>query len=452
MMRKEIAELSEKYKEIFENCANAIWATPEINFTEHRSHAAAKKCMEDLGFEISMLPDMDTAFIATAGHGKPVIGILGELDALPGLSQKADVDQHDPVENGAPGHGCGHNLLGCGGMECAYILWKYFQEHNLEGTIKYFSCPAEEGGVGKVYMIHRGAFDGVDFCVNWHPSSSFGIVHDGKSILLQNYRFHGKAAHAAGMPEMGRSALDALELMNIGIQFIREHMTKETFIHYAITNAGGNAANIVQDYAEGQYVIRAKDNTELKKMQVRVDKIAKGAAMMTETTVEEPEVVSAFSSFIDNPTLADVARENIKECMPIVYTDEEKAYLEKFIACGSKAGQGMLVDDKIHEDEPTSSDVADVSWVVPTSMVMVPTWAVGTAAHSWAATAQGKSATAHKGMNLAAQIMANIALDMMEKPELIEKAKEELKANLNGRVYEDECFIAKDRKPAPIYA
>ncbi len=451
MMRKEIAELSEKYKDIFENCANEIWATPELNFTEHKSHAAAKKVMEDLGFEIGMLPDMDTAFIATAGHGKPVIGILGELDALPGLSQKADCDVLDPLEEGAPGHGCGHNLLGCGGMECAYILWKYLEEHGIEGTVKYFSCPAEEGGVGKVYMIHRGAFDDVDFCVNWHPSSGFGITHDGKSILIQNYRFHGIASHAAGMPEMGRSALDALELFNIGIQFIREHMTKETYIHYAITNTGGLAANVVQAYAEGQYVIRAKDNTELKKMQARVDKIAKGAAMMTETTVDEPEVASAFSSFIDNKTLADVARANIKECMPMQYTDEEKAYLEKFIALGSKAGQGKLLDDVIHEDDPTSSDVADVSWVVPTSMIMVPTWAFGTSAHSWAATAQGKSSAAHKGMNLAAQLMANIALDMLEKPELIEQAKEELRKNLNGRSYENECFIAKDRKPRPIF-
>ncbi len=385
------------------------------------------------------------------GHGSPVIGILGELDALPGLSQKADVDHHDPLVYGAPGHGCGHNLLGCGGMECAYILWKYLEAHNMEGTVKYFSCPAEEGGVGKVYMIHRGAFDGVDFCVNWHPGAGFGITHDGKSILIQNYRFHGIASHAAGAPEMGRSALDALELFNIGIQFIREHMTKDTYIQYAITNTGGSAANIVQAYAEGQYVIRAKDNTELRKMQARVDKIARGAAMMTETEVDEPEVVSAFSSFIDNPTLADIARKYIKECMPVEYTEEEKAYLEKFAACGSKAGTGELTDEEIHEDRPTSSDVSDVSWIVPTSMISVPTWAIGTSAHTWSATAQGKSSPAHKGMNLAAQIMANIALDMAEDPGLIARAKEELKKNLNGRTYENECFIAKDRKPVPIY-
>ena len=451
MMRQEIARLSEQYKGIFEECANQIWATPELNFTEHKSHEAAKKVMEDLGFEITLLPDMDTAFVATAGHGSPVIGILGELDALPGLSQKADCDHLDPVEGGAPGHGCGHNLLGCGGMECAYILWKYLEANNMEGTIKYFSCPAEEGGVGKVYMIHRGAFDDVDFCVNWHPGAGFGITHDGKSIAIQNYRFHGIASHAAGMPEMGRSALDALELFNIGIQFIREHMTKDTYIHYAITDTGGRAANVVQAYAEGQYVVRAKDNTELKKMLARVDKIAKGAAMMTETTVDEPELVSAFSSFIDNTVLADVARENIKACMPMDYTEEEKAYLEKFIAVGAKAGTGELLDNEIHEDQPTSSDVADVSWVVPNSMITVPTWAFGTAAHSWAATAQGKSAVAHKGMNLAAQIMANIALDMMAKPELIEAAKEEHKKNLRGRTYEGECLIPKDKKPVPIY-
>ncbi len=451
MMRQEIAELAAKYKHIFEECADQIWSTPEINFTEHRSHAAAKKVMEELGFEISMLPDMDTAFIATAGHGKPVIGILGELDALPGLSQCADTDHPDPVEKGAPGHGCGHNLLGCGGMETAYILKKYLEAHGLEGTVKYFSCPAEEGGVGKVYMIHRGAFDDVDFCVNWHPSTKFGITHDGKSILISNFRFHGVASHAAGAPEKGRSALDALEIMNIGAQFLREHMEKETFIHYAITNSGGFAANVVQAYAEAQYVVRAKDNTELKKMFERVKRLAVGAAYMTETEVEEPEIVSAFSSFIDNRTLADVARENIKAAMPIKYTEEELDYIKKFVAAGSTPEETEIIPTEISEDKPTSSDVADVSWVVPTSMISVPTWAVGTPGHSWNVTAQGKSAVAHKGMDLAAQIMANIALDMLEKPELIEKAKADLKENLKGRSYEKECFIPKDKKPVPIY-
>ncbi len=451
MMRKEIAELSEKYKKIFEDCSDAIWETPEINFTEHKSHAAAKKVMEDLGFEISMLPDMDTAFIATAGHGKPVIGILGELDALPGLSQQADCDYLNPVEADAPGHGCGHNLLGCGGMEAAYILKKYFEEHNIEGTIKYFSCPAEEGGVGKVYMIHRGAFDDVDFNVNWHPGAGFGITHAGKSILLQNYRFHGKASHAAGAPEKGRSALDAVELMNIGIQFIREHMDKETYIHYAFMDVGGRAANVVQADAEVQYVIRAKDNTELKAMQERVHKIAMGAALMTETEISKREIVSAFSSFVDNTVLADVARENMKECVNIEYTDEEKEYLKKFVACGSEPNSEELVSTEIREDRPTSSDVSDCSWVAPTLMISVPTLANGTPGHSWNVTAQGKSSVAHKGMNLAAQIMANVCLDMLEKPELIEKAKEELKKNLNGRTYESECFIPKDKKPVPIY-
>ncbi len=454
MMRKELAELSEKYKKIFEDCADAIWETPEINFTEHKSHAAALKVMEDLGFEISMLPDMDTAFIATAGHGKPVIGILGELDALPNLSQNADCDSLNPVCAGTPGHGCGHNLLGCGGMETAYILKKYFEEHNIEGTIKYFSCPAEEGGVGKVYMIHRGAFDDVDFNLNWHPSTGFGITHDGKSILLQNYAFHGVAAHAAGMPQAGRSALDALEIMNIGIQFIREHMEKETFIHYAITNAGGNAANIVQADAQGQYVIRAKDNTELKKMKARVHKIAEGAAHMTETEISKCEIVSAFSSFIDNETLASVARPYLKELTEnweSMYTEEEKAYLKKFVAVGSAPDSDTLVDLEIHEDQPTSSDVADCSWVTPTLMINIPTWAKGTPGHSWNVTAQGKSSTAHKGMHVAAQVMANVALDMVENPELVVKAQEELKANLKGRTYAEECFIPADKKPVPIY-
>ena len=453
MMRPEIEQLSESCKQVFENCSDAIWATPEINFTEHRSCAASKKVMEDLGFGITWpVEDMDTAFIAEAGHGKPVIGILGEIDALPNLSQVADQPVWEELEKGGNGHGCGHNLLGCGAMEAAYLLKQYLESHHMEGTVKYFCCPAEEGGVGKVFMINRGVFRDVDFTISWHPGTGFGLTHKCKSIYIINFRFHGKAAHAAGNPYMGRSALDALELMNVGVQFLREHVEEGTFIHYAITDAGGRAANVVQSYAEASYVIRCNDNTKLRETYRRVCLVAQGAATMTETTLEEPEIVSAFSSQIDNETLASVCRKNIKEVMPISYTEEELAYARQFVAVGGKPESKEIIDQEtIHEDRISSTDVADVSWVTPLVYLNVPTLANGTPGHNWCVTAQGKGPVAKKGMHIAARIMANTCIDLLDEPALIEKAKEEFIKNLDGKTYEQECLMPKTRKPTPIY-
>ena len=452
MMRQEIEKLSEQGKAVFEACSDSIWSTPELNFTEHKSCEASKKVMEELGFKITWpLEDMDTAFIAEAGHGKPVIGLLGEIDALPGLSAKADTVPFEPVTEGGNGHGCGHNLLGCGAMEAAWLIKNYLEEHHLEGTVKYFCCPAEEGGVGKYFMIERGAFDDVDFTVSWHPSSYFGISQSGKSIYIANFKFYGTAAHAAGDPYHGRSALDALELMNVGVQFLREHVEEGTNIHYAITNSGGRAANVVQSYAEASYVVRALDNSKLRDVFRRVCLVATGAATMTETRFDGPEIVSAISSIVPNEVMSDVLRENIKSILPVEYTPEELEYAKKFQAVGTKPDAEDVIDQRIVENVPASTDVGDVSWVTPLVYLRCPTIANGTPGHSWQITAQGKGCVAKKGMHIAARLMANTCLDMVEKPELIDAAKADFKKKLAGRTYAQECLMPKDRKPTPIY-
>lgn len=451
MIRKEIEQLSEECKKVFEDVSDAIWETPETNYTEHKSTAAQKKVMEELGFKISLIPDMDTAFVAEAGHGKPVIAILGEHDALPNLSAEADIPEWHEIVKDGPGHGCGHNLLGAGAMESAYILWKYMQAHNMEGTVKFCACPAEEGGVGKVYMVHRGVFDDVDFTISWHPGAKFGITHKCKSIAISNFKWSGKSAHAAGNPQHGRSALDALELTNVGINFLREHVDKETFMHYSILNGGGPAPNVVQSSAMGQYVVRCKDNKELVDTFRRVVLCAKGAATMTETTLEEPEILSAFSSMIDNEVMADVLRKNIEAIKPVQYTEEELAYAKKFQEIGSDPNAECPICQDLDETGAGSTDVADVSWVTPLIYLRVPTLAAGTIGHHWTVTAQGKGPVAHKGLHIAARLMADTCLDMLENPQLIEDAKKEFEKQLNGQKYEEVCLIPKDKKPAAIY-
>ncbi|MCF0151596.1 MAG: amidohydrolase [Firmicutes bacterium] len=451
MIRKEIEQLSENCKHIFEEVSDCIWATPETNYTEEKSTEAQRKVMEELGFKIIPVPDMPTAFVAEAGSGKPVIAILGEHDALPNLSAEADIPEWKEIVHDGPGHGCGHNLLGAGAMESAYILWQYMQAHNLQGTVKFCACPAEEGGVGKVYMIHRGVFDDVDFTISWHPGAKFGITHKCKSIAISNFKWHGKSAHAAGNPQHGRSALDAMELTNVGIQFLREHVDKETYIHYSILNGGGPAPNVVQSSAMGQYVVRCKDNTELVDTFRRVVLCAKGAATMTETTLEEPTILSAFSSMIDNEVMADILRKNIEAIKPVSYTDEEIAYAKQFQAIGSNPDAEDAICQELDETGAGSTDVADVSWVTPLIYLRVPTLANGTIGHHWTVTAQGKGPVAKKGLHIAARLMADTCIDMLEDPSLIEAAKEEFKKQLKGKKYEEECLIPKTQMPCAIY-
>jgi len=444
-------------KHIFEDAADQIWGFAEMRYQEHRSVRLQKELMRVEGFTIEEnLGGIATAFRASYGSGRPVIGILGEFDALPNLSQRADVDHEEPLQPGAPGHGCGHHLLGAGCMQAAVAVKEYLMEHPCQGTIVYFGCPAEEGGAGKAFMVREGCFDGCDICLAWHPySASFGSVSTLSSARIL-YDFTGKSAHAATSPHLGRSALDAVELMNVGVNYMREHMIPEARVHYAVTNTGGDAPNVVQAYAQVCYSVRAPRSDQTYELVQRVHNIARGAALMTETKVDI-RVVSAYADVLQNKTLDGLVYRNMQKLLPLRYTEEELAYAGKFHAVGDPGDwklyqemavklmgekgrhlfQGAMADVCVPPMplKTGSTDVGDVSWNVPTAWFGVACFALGTPAHSWLAVAQGKSAIAHRGMTAAAAVLACTALDLLERPELVQAAWADMEQAKNGAQY-----------------
>lgn len=451
----------------FEDAADAIWGFAEMRYHEHRSSALQKELLRQEGFTIEEnLGGIATAFRASFGEGKPVIGLLGEFDALPGLSQQADVTEPSPVTVGTPGHGCGHHLLGTGCMQAAVAIKDYLTEHPHEGTVVYFGCPAEEGGAGKAFMVREGCFDGCDVCLAWHPySANFGCLSTLSNARII-YDFTGKAAHAAASPHLGRSALDAVELMNVGVNYMREHMIPEARVHYAVTDTGGDAPNVVQAHAQVIYSVRAPRTDQTYELAQRVHNIARGAALMTETQVSI-RVVSAYADVLQNKTLDNLIFKHMKELLPLRCTEEELQYAQRFHDVGDPGDwqtyqalatkflgekgkqlfRGAMADVCFPPNpmKSGSTDVGDVSWVIPATWFGVSCFALGTPAHSWQAVAQGKSAVAHRGMTTAATILARAALDIFEQPALAEQAKADLKAAKNGTEYRS--LIPADVKP-----
>ena len=469
--KKEALQAIEREREMICAASDAVWDHPETAFQEFKSTEILCELLEKEGFSVERnLAGIQTAFSGRFGHGKPVVGILGEFDALSGLSQESESIEKVPVCEGEPGHGCGHNLLGAGSVAAAIAVKEYLEKNGKEGTVVFFGCPGEEGGSGKGFMARDGVFDDLDFAISWHPGDQ-NEVSVGSSLANYQvfYRFFGTASHAAACPELGRSALDAVELMNTGVQYLREHAIQEARIHYAITNTGGYSPNVVQPFAEVLYLIRAPKNDQVKELFERVNDIARGAALITGTTVDIKQV-AAYSDLINNETLNDLIQENLERVIPIGYTEEELDYARKFQSViteldkeGLKAiaadigGRDrkkelletplwdFIVDRNSRYGGGGSTDVGDVSWKVPTAHVYVNCYAAGTALHSWQATAQGKSSIAHKGMIAAAKVMANIGAELLLKPELVEKAKEDWKEELNGEEYPNP--LPKDLKP-----
>lgn len=457
-MTYELLENSIKTKlEKFTEVSDKIWSYAEPAFEEHKSSQLQQEIMAEEGFDIETgIAGMETAFKATFGSGKPVIGFLGEFDALPGLSQKSDVLEHEPLVEGEWGHGCGHNLLGVGCMQAAVSVKDYLLENDIPGTVIYFACPGEEGGAGKAFMQREGSFDDCDVCLAWHPYA----VTVGSTSTLSNarvyYSFKGVSSHAAVSPHLGRSALDSVELMNIGVNYLREHMIPEARVHYAVTDTGGNAPNVVQANAQVLYSVRAPQNDQLFELLERVNAIAKGAAMMNGTTVDI-QVVSAYADVLPNKTLDQLVFKHIKEVFPLEYTEEEIEYAKGFFAVGDKTEIAMVggMAKKIYGEKAAglfqgpladavfppvpmkmgSTDVGDVSWNIPTTWFSGATYALGSGAHTWNIVAQGKSAIAHKGMTGAAKVMARAAVDILKDPKIAEQAKLDLETTLNGREY-----------------
>ena len=426
MIREEVTAFIDSNAADFEKVSDDVWGFAETNFEEYQSSKVQADYMEAHGFAVTRgVSGMDTAFIAEWGSGRPVIAILGENDALSALSQEAGVFEKKPLCEGAPGHGCGHNLLGTAGMEAACAARDYMQKKGLEGTVRFYGCPAEEGGGGKVFLVMDHQFDDVDAAITWHPGDKWDAATSGLAIVSAYFRFQGKAAHAA-RAELGRSALDALELMNVGIQYLREHVQKDTKMHYAITNTGGPAANIVQEFAEGFYILRNPDSSYLPELYERVNDIAKGAALMTGTTFLGPQLINNYANILENSVMNRMILDNTAALLPLPYTEEELEFGRKFNEIGSEPGAAVPFSDKVEEGTGwICSDVCDVSWQVPLTNLFGCTLARGTVGHNWAVVAQGKSRSAHRGMHAAGSIMANTLLDLIEEPEKLAAAKAE---------------------------
>ncbi|WP_394234806.1 M20 family metallopeptidase [Niallia oryzisoli] len=453
-----ISDYIEKRRETFIQLSDKIWETPEIHFEEYQSSEYLYRALEGEGFQVERnIAGLQTGFMASFGSGKPVVAILGEFDALPGLSQKKGLTENDPISTGGHGHGCGHNLLGTGAFAAAVAVKEYMEQTGLKGTVRYYGCPAEENGSGKAYMARAGLFDDVDFSLSWHPETKPVIMNYS---TLANYAvrfiFNGKSAHAAAAPHLGRSALDAVELMNIGVNYLREHMIPEARVHYAITDTGGNSPNVVQAHAVVAYLIRAPKKKQVIELYNRVHDIAKGAAMMTGTKVEV-SFEGAASDLIPNTTLAETMHKNLtvigvptydefdqkyaKEIRESLSPEDREAALLGFDKNTAETLREKHIADVIPPFSKKeimlsgSTDVGDVSWIVPTMQCMTACWALGTPFHTWQVVSQGAMPIGHKGMLQAGKVIACTAIEVMENPEILDQAKKEHQKRLEGEAY-----------------
>ncbi len=455
-----ISEIIESKKDLLTQVSDTIWDYAELKFEEYRSADLLCETLEQEGFQVERnVAGMETAFIGRYGEGNPVIAILGEFDALYGMSQLDGASHQKPIQNGAPGHGCGHQLLGTGALAAAIAVRQYLIEKNLKGTVLYFGCPGEEGGFGKTYMVREGLFKNVDCALTWHPAPA-NMVSNESSLANYNiyFRFKGKSSHAAFAPQLGRSALDALELMNVGVNYLREHVPSDVRMHYAVTNTGGKSPNVVQAESEEYFSMRSPKMSQLREIYTRVCDVAKGAALMTGTTAEF-EIDSAVSEAIPNNVLNRLMHKNFSELGSPQYDVEDFRIAEEFRGVLpdaakkniplSLAGNPALVQfilskpildmlvpyNEVEGINMGSTDVADVSWVVPTAQCWVTSAANGTQLHSWEMVAQGKTSIAHKGMLHAGKILAATAIDLILEPGIAEKAKKELKDRLGEQSY-----------------
>jgi aminobenzoyl-glutamate utilization protein B len=438
----QIVQLVEEHAAHFSGISKTIWEYAELGYHEEKSSALLRHELESAGFRMkSPVADEPTAFVATYGQGEPVIGILGEFDALPGLSQAATPDRSPLVAN-APGHGCGHNLLGSGAALAAVALKEYMERNNVAGTLRYYGTPTEEGGDGKVYMLRAGLFHDVDVVLEWHPASE-NIVANGGMLAMNSARFlfHGVAAHAAMAPERGRSALDAVMLMGTGIEYLREHVPSNSRIHYIITN-GGAAPNVVPDTAELYLYARNPSLVVLSEVWNRILKIGQGAALMTETTLDVKDI-GGTANVLPNDALAKVAQRNLEEVGGFRYTTEEKLFAEQ-LQKSLPVGEGGELDSTaliqpLRRPDPNaaaaSTDVGDVSWNVPTIGFETATFVPGVVAHTWQAAASAGMSIGQKGMIVAAKALAVTGADLFADRQLVLDAKSDFQHQLKGRAY-----------------
>lgn len=442
---------------------DAIWEYAELAYHETKSAALLCGILEKEGFTVETgCAGIPTCFTGTFsfGTGRPVMGILGEYDALASLSQKAAAPDREPVIPGGPGHGCGHSALGTGALAAALAVKEYLTEYKKDGTIIYFGCPAEEGAGSKQFMARAGMFDHVDFVYTWHPATENAVeANHSNAIMGANFEFTGVSAHAGGCPHLGRSALDAAELMNVGCNYLREHMIPEARIHYAYIDAGGTAPNVVQDHAVIRYEVRSPWVSQVKELFRRVKEVARGASIMTETQVH-CDLSMAFTEYIPNLALAEIGDQCLKEVGAPRWDESDYALARKFLNSYNEQtlagirehivetyGEDRLeeilehpLDSEIHPFDPSkirltagSTDVGDVGYAAPTLNFHIATACIGNVGHTWQMTAQTCSPLAHKGLLTAARVIALSCVRTMDRPDIMEKAMAEMKKRNGGR-------------------
>lgn len=407
-----------------------VWEFAELAFQEHKSSKLLADALESEGFKVTRgVATMPTAFVAEYGSGKPVVAILAEYDALPGLSQAA-VPHQQPSPTSRAGHGCGHNLFGAASTGAALAVKQVLAARKLGGTVRLYGCPAEEGGSGKVYLVREGLMKDVDVALHWHPGSgNSAAMKSSLAVIRFRVRFTGKAAHAAGSPQKGRSALDGIELMNVGVNFLREHVPTDSRIHYVITNGGGRP-NIVPEHAESWYYIRSPKMTDAAQIFERVKKIAQGAALMSETQ-QEVHMVTGSYEILENEPLAQLMDANLRAIGPPKFTEDEKKFaaeLRKNIGVneGRDTTDGPLdttIGNFTSDVTNGSTDVGDVSWNVPTAGLSIATSARGVPGHSWSTVACAGSPIGTRGSIVAAKVLATTVVDIFEQPGKVAEAK-----------------------------
>ena len=456
----------EKNKKSIIEISDKVWESAELGLIEFKSSALLADELEKHDFRVERgVAAMPTAFVADWGEGKPVIGIMGEFDALPGLSQKK-VPWKEPLDPGKPGHGCGHNIHGTSGMAAAIAAKKAMEKQNRKGTVKFFGCPAEENFSGKVYMVRDGYFDDVNAVISHHPGTMNDVsLMSSLAVNSVKFHFYGKASHAGASPEQGRSSLDAVELMNTGVNYLREHVIQDARIHYVIEK-GGDQPNIVPSYARSWYYVRAPERDQMEFIYNWILEIAKGAAMMTRTEVKT-EFLEGSYNVIPNRTISELIVKNMREIGLPKYNDEDWKFAEKIaetitpemkiaqLRKSKRPGWEKLVDKLVDDEVPDpwgegevshgSTDVADVSWQAPTVEFGTATWVLGTPAHSWQAVAQNGVGIGHKSLVFAAKVMAATAIDLLTNESVLNKAREEHEQRIRKKKYRSP--IPPDRKP-----
>ncbi|MGE0588517.1 MAG: amidohydrolase [Cyclobacteriaceae bacterium] len=436
----------------YTNVARQLWENPELGYLEEKSSALLQSELQKAGFKVEKgVAGIPTAFVASYGSGKPVIGILGEFDALPGMSQEA-APERKPRVAGAPGQACGHHLFGTGSMAAAIAVKEWLASSKKSGTIRFYGTPAEEGGSGKVYMVREGLFNDVDAIVSWHAGDANAAnPSTNLATISGKFRFNGTSSHAAAAPEQGRSALDGVEAMNDMVNMMREHTTEGSRIHYVITK-GGDAPNIVPNNAEVYYVIRHQNREEVRSMWNRVVKCAEGAAIGTETKMEY-EIIGGTYDRLPNETLQKAMHANLMKVGGVAYTDADQAFAERIqktlAGTPPPISEAGVVEPMKAEDGKASADTGDVSWNVPLAAMRAATWVPGTPAHSWQAVASGGTPIGYKGMMVAAKTLALTAVDLMNDPKLIDAANKEFNER-RGPSFKYEALLG-NRKPALDY-